>query len=522
MADEAEKLINLSLCKMAESRTIRRGGASLHKHLLISTVLTKARSAYFETWYMDGESAALGEENSRIVNMNSSYQEEEFPLDDDDDDDDFEDDQIINSAPNGQSRSYSVNGAESNNENMDPINCASDSENNNNMIDPRFFVEVESEIELPPDILNCVEKLGDLSEHMNFTADESASSLSVSRDLEDQTNRMVLSDVAAVEVSPEINNQDSSRNNSQLTYFDLDSRPSSKNISDCENNNNKNSDLDDFGSPLRSSTPNPSKRRRGWSLEEEDSDEDEGVSVDSILTSQQFSQELNEKLKRNGLSVTNVAKRLRFSPECEDSGMQSPSKVGDVSANVDSSRPLPVIIDSEFRTKKSHFDEDDQEDSEDDPFLGDGLGQSPFDGDNEQLENLSHRNDRRVPSASSSGSCSDEDGEAENCMEVDQITNLVQFISFGKHQSAVLHVTSSSMSSSSSVVTASAGSTTGLVRSMSSPDLCGLSSSSSSSTNTRVSVSSNSANNAKDLFSSYHVSNSNTSQQMSHRVLTTA
>lgn len=46
MATEAQRLISISLAKIASSRCVR-GGVSLHKNLLVATVLQKARYGKF-------------------------------------------------------------------------------------------------------------------------------------------------------------------------------------------------------------------------------------------------------------------------------------------------------------------------------------------------------------------------------------------------------------------------------------------------------------------------------------------
>lgn len=50
MASEAQRLIGISLTKIAQSRS-HRGGVSLHKNLLVATVLQKARYIYMEEAY---------------------------------------------------------------------------------------------------------------------------------------------------------------------------------------------------------------------------------------------------------------------------------------------------------------------------------------------------------------------------------------------------------------------------------------------------------------------------------------
>lgn len=50
MATEAQRLIGISLTKIAQSRA-HRGGVSLHKNLLVATVLQKARYIFMEEAY---------------------------------------------------------------------------------------------------------------------------------------------------------------------------------------------------------------------------------------------------------------------------------------------------------------------------------------------------------------------------------------------------------------------------------------------------------------------------------------
>lgn len=50
MASEAQRLIGISLAKIAQSR-VGRGGVSLHKNLLVATVLQKARYIFMEEAY---------------------------------------------------------------------------------------------------------------------------------------------------------------------------------------------------------------------------------------------------------------------------------------------------------------------------------------------------------------------------------------------------------------------------------------------------------------------------------------
>jgi len=61
MATDAQRLITLSLTKIAQSRS-QRGGVSLHKNLLVATVLQKARFIFMEEAFnmVNGPSTSIG------------------------------------------------------------------------------------------------------------------------------------------------------------------------------------------------------------------------------------------------------------------------------------------------------------------------------------------------------------------------------------------------------------------------------------------------------------------------------
>ncbi|KAB0797962.1 hypothetical protein PPYR_08955 [Photinus pyralis] len=61
MATEAQRLIGISLSKIAQSRA-NRGGVSLHKNLLVATVLQKARYVFMEEAY-NMQRRAIPEDN---------------------------------------------------------------------------------------------------------------------------------------------------------------------------------------------------------------------------------------------------------------------------------------------------------------------------------------------------------------------------------------------------------------------------------------------------------------------------
>lgn len=378
MSNEADKVINLSLCKMAESRSTRRGGSSLHKHLLIASVLTKAtkaRSAIVDTWYIGGDETSEGN-----VDLNMSYQEADFPTDEPD---------------STSARENFLLGANS----REPGTAEASSNVN-------FVSESESDIDLPPDILSCVEKIGELNSRI-FSSQSSASTTAATATNRPECTTTSHPDIISSghpSISPvesEDIHEDAQLSNT-LTYLDLDA-----------------------GSPIVErgpmATSTPTKRRREWCFEDED-DEDE------IVTNGSYCIETPVKAQ-SGSQFGKQCKRLRF--DGDDSGVSSPEKSSDdlgvPSASADGSAGYGF----KAGTFRLRF-EDDAEDSDDDSFLEDALSES--------LQTPSHltktrdRNDRRVPSGSS-GSCSDEDAEAENSMEVDQITNLVQYISFNKQQS---------------------------------------------------------------------------------------
>lgn len=390
MTDEVEKVISMSLNKMAESRAVRRGGGSLHKHLLISSVLSKARCAYLETWFTETD-----ETDSDSTDSSSNHHHNLSPADDSD-------------------SSLQIDSASSSTVQLQQLNS---------ILDPRYFLQIESEIELPHDILNCVEKLGDISSEMGF--EESA--------------EMILQNVIV---------QDLNCNSDNFSY-------------------------------LEQQTPSPpsqkSKRQRGWSFENDDSDD-----------------ETEEPTNANYNSIAK-AKRIRFS--------LTNSSASPTFKNLESSNPSTLPLDpffssfsfkasNNFRTKKSQFEVDEIEEEDDSSFLLDALDQDGFDDASSpwvsgNLEE--NKNDRRVPSSTgscssgSSSSSSDEEQDANCGMEVDTITNLVQYISFSKQKGG-----------------------SGLVRSLSTPDLCSAAAAGGAQTGDEL---------TKNLFSSYR-------HHQSHRATT--
>jgi hypothetical protein len=66
MATEAQRLISISLAKIAASRCVR-GGVSLHKNLLVATVLQKARYLFMEEAFHMVHGTYLNQANSKFI-----------------------------------------------------------------------------------------------------------------------------------------------------------------------------------------------------------------------------------------------------------------------------------------------------------------------------------------------------------------------------------------------------------------------------------------------------------------------
>lgn len=74
MATEAQKLISISLAKIAASRCVR-GGVSLHKNLLVATVLQKARYIFMEEAFHMVHGHYINQANSKFIQQ-LRYQEQ--------------------------------------------------------------------------------------------------------------------------------------------------------------------------------------------------------------------------------------------------------------------------------------------------------------------------------------------------------------------------------------------------------------------------------------------------------------
>lgn len=400
MSAEAEKVISLSLCKMAESRTTRRGGTSLHKHLLIASVLTKAtraRSAFLDTWYMGDDGS------DEAVDLNMSYQEAEFPTDE------------LDSAV-GKSVELNIAGQTSGLERVSE-DIPDSSRHVNHQ---RPATDAESEIDLPPDILSCVEKLNDLNDRIfSPPTQHTASSISENTSSEPlkpsgttpDTNFLLPDVISSPHPQPVISQHDSAiaaniQEDSRV-YLDLDAgSPTIATVS---------------GAPVITSTPCTTKRRREWCFDDDDV-EDEAICNNSGLYIE--TPVKSQSTVTNASSFSKRCKRLRF----DDSGLSSPEKTIEDETGVPSTR---AANEDSFKAGSFRltYEDVDADDSDDDSFLEDALSQGLPSSSQIQTVKTRHRNDRRVPSASSSGSCSDED---DSSMEVDQLTNLVQYISFNK------------------------------------------------------------------------------------------
>ncbi|XP_067001156.2 uncharacterized protein [Anabrus simplex] len=85
MATEAQRLISISLTKIAQSRA-QRGGVSLHKNLLVATVLQKARYVFMEEAYHMVQSAGgNGYHISTTSGTTQQQQQDEYEQNYDDD-----------------------------------------------------------------------------------------------------------------------------------------------------------------------------------------------------------------------------------------------------------------------------------------------------------------------------------------------------------------------------------------------------------------------------------------------------
>jgi hypothetical protein len=107
MATEAQRLISISLAKIASSRCVR-GGVSLHKNLLVATVLQKARYIFMEEAFHMVHGHYINQANSKFIQQLRNQEQLENQLrhqidkeyDDEEDDESTHDSDLdIFSAP---------------------------------------------------------------------------------------------------------------------------------------------------------------------------------------------------------------------------------------------------------------------------------------------------------------------------------------------------------------------------------------------------------------------------------------
>lgn len=79
MATEAQRLISISLAKIAASRCVR-GGVSLHKNLLVATVLQKARYIFMEEAFHMVHGTYLNQANTKFIQQLRDQEQLEHEL----------------------------------------------------------------------------------------------------------------------------------------------------------------------------------------------------------------------------------------------------------------------------------------------------------------------------------------------------------------------------------------------------------------------------------------------------------
>lgn len=426
MTHEAEKVITMSLSKMAESRGLRRGGTSLHKHLLISSVLTKARSAYFDNWC--------------TIESNGSEISSALP------------------RPSGAPQLIPV----------EPISDADETA----LLDSRSLFQLDSaEMDLPRDILNCVEKMGEISNEVGFNLETTVSHVNEESNEDRPSNaELILADFV-----DELEESEDSPAAKSFTYLDLDQNSAEVLVNSLSTTDGVTSQP--FSTAITPPTFSPSKRRRDWNFdlnEEEDSSKQDSIGTQFLGQTKRFRFSINESYTFRG-SCDSKENTI-------PAGTSMLMSISTTNYNSSGNRtPLEPFFtfkgnNFSFRTKKAQFEEVEEE-TEDSPFL---LEDEDCDEYGPMMEKKG-KNDRRVPS-SSNGSCSssDEEHEQETAMEVDldKITNLVQYISFNK----------------------GSGGGSGLVRSISTPDLFSCSGKGSEA----VASTSSTQGKTKDLYSTFN------------------
>lgn len=97
MATEAQRLISISLAKIAASRCVR-GGVSLHKNLLVATVLQKARYIFMEEAFQMVHGTYLNQANSKFIQQLREQEQLENELRQHDKEFDDNDDTSLNDS----------------------------------------------------------------------------------------------------------------------------------------------------------------------------------------------------------------------------------------------------------------------------------------------------------------------------------------------------------------------------------------------------------------------------------------
>lgn len=92
MATEAQRLISISLAKIAASRCVR-GGVSLHKNLLVATVLQKARYIFMEEAFHTLHGHYINQANSKFIQQLRYQEQLENQLRQQQQDKEFDDDE---------------------------------------------------------------------------------------------------------------------------------------------------------------------------------------------------------------------------------------------------------------------------------------------------------------------------------------------------------------------------------------------------------------------------------------------
>ncbi|XP_063695517.1 probable serine/threonine-protein kinase fhkE [Culicoides brevitarsis] len=134
MATEAQRLIGISLAKIAQSRC-GRGGVSLHKNLLVATVLQKARFIFMEEAYHMVHGHYL--QANKFLEPDIDIQDD--PVQNDDNIDESELDDIFDSPASSigkdtDSADFAEEICENNKENSPPTTEATPNVNNSNLV----------------------------------------------------------------------------------------------------------------------------------------------------------------------------------------------------------------------------------------------------------------------------------------------------------------------------------------------------------------------------------------------------